>query len=125
MPNGPAVAATMPDVPFLANFARAIQITDSKPYGEVIEYLSVRPEEIGAVLATLSYIDVVNHARRIHVPALFSVGLIDDLTPASTVFSAYNHYAGPKHIEIYPFNSHEGGGTHQFHAKLDFLARLT
>ena len=121
---GPGVAATMPDVPFLADFARAVKITDAKPYGELIEYWSVNPDRIDAAQATLSYIDVVNHARRTHVPALFSVGLIDPVTPASTVFAAYNHYAGSKGIEIYPFNGHEGGGTGQLARKLSFLGTL-
>ena len=71
-----------------------------------------------------SYIDVVNHARHASVPALFSVGLIDEVTPASTVFAAYNHYGGPKDIAVYPFNGHEGGGTRQLKAKLAFLADL-
>jgi cephalosporin-C deacetylase-like acetyl esterase len=55
-------------------------------------------------------------------PALFSAGLADDITPPSTVFAAFNHYAGPKDIAVYEFNGHEGGGTRHLRAKLDFLA---
>lgn len=121
---GRGVSATMPDVPFLSHIERAVQITDSRPYGELIEYWSVHPDRIEAVSRTLSYIDVVNHARRARQPALFSVGLVDDITPASTVFAAYNHYAGPKQIEVYPFNGHEGGTSLQLQVKLDFLAAL-
>ena len=55
------------------------------------------------------------------MPSLFSVGLVDDITPASTVFAAYNHYAGPKQIQIYAFNAHEGGGSDQKVAQLAFL----
>ncbi|HEX5496728.1 MAG TPA: acetylxylan esterase [Mycobacteriales bacterium] len=118
------VAATMPDVPFLAHPRRAVQITDARPYGELVEYCAVYPDRVDRVFATLSYLDVVNHARRAGVPALFSVGLIDEITPASTVFAAYNHYSGPKDITVYPFSGHEGGGTRQFLAKLNFLDRL-
>ena len=51
---------------------------------------------------------------------------MDDITPASTVFTAFNHYAGPKQIEVYPFNGHDGGGTQQSAlAKPAFLAALT
>ena len=32
---------------------------------------------------------------------------MDQIRPPSTVFAAYNHYAGPKEIEVYPFNGHE------------------
>jgi cephalosporin-C deacetylase len=118
------VAAALPEVPFLADFRRAVEVTDSRPYLELIEYLSVHRSEVDQVFSTLSYLDVVNHAKRITAPGLFSVGLVDDITPASTVFAAFNHYAGPKQIEVYPFNGHDGGGTQHFLAKLAFLAAL-
>ncbi len=117
------VAAALPDVPFLAHPRRAVEVTESHPYGELAEYCSVHHAAAGQVFRTLSYIDVVNHAKRAMAPALFSVALADDITPPSTVFAAYNHYAGPKQIEVYEFNGHEGGGTTQFLAKLDFLAK--
>jgi cephalosporin-C deacetylase len=116
------VAAVLPDVPFLAHPRRAVQVTDARPYGELIEYCSVHPDRVEHVFRTLSYIDVVNHAKRASAPALFSVGLIDEITPASTVFAAYNSYAGPKDIAVYPFNGHEGGGTVHFLAQLAFIA---
>jgi cephalosporin-C deacetylase len=117
------VDAVMPDVPFLAHPKRAVEVTDSRPYGELIEYCSVHPHRVDDVFATLSYIDVVNHAKRVSAPALFSVGLIDDVTPASTVFTAYNHFAGRKDIAVYPFNGHESGGSRHLAAKLAFLER--
>ena len=122
---GGPVDAALPEVPFLAHFRRAVEVTDSRPYVELIEYLSVHRGEVDQVFRTLSYLDVVNHAKRATAPALFSVGLVDDITPASTVFAAFNHYAGPKQIEVYPFNGHDGGGTQQFLAKLAFLAALS
>jgi cephalosporin-C deacetylase len=115
------VRATLPDVPFLAHPRRAVEVTDTRPYGELVKYCSVHSDRVEQVFRTLSYVDVVNHARRCAAPALFSVGLIDDVTPASTVFAAYNHYAGPKEIAVYEFNGHEGGRRHRS-AKLDFLA---
>jgi cephalosporin-C deacetylase len=116
------IAATMADVPFLAHPRRAVEITDSKPYGELLEYCSVHSDRVERVFATLSYVDAVNHCKRATPPALFSVGLIDEVTPASTVFAAYNHYAGRKEIAVYPFNGHEGGGTRHALAKLQWLA---
>jgi len=38
------------------------------------------------------------------------------------VFAAFNHYAGPKEIAVYPFSGHEGGGTTHMRRKLEFLA---
>jgi cephalosporin-C deacetylase len=118
------VAATMPDVPFLAHLRRAAEITDARPYRELIDFCSVHSDRVDDVFATLAYVDVVNHGRHARAPALFSVGLIDEITPASTVFAAYNHYAGPKEIAVYPFNGHEGGGTRHLKAKLAFLHQL-
>ena len=115
------VAATMPDVPFLADFRRAVEVTDSDPYVELAYYCKVHGEKAEQAFATLSYVDVANHAKRISAPALFSVGLADTITPPSTVFAAYNHYAGPKDIAVYQFSGHEGGGTRHFLAQLAFL----
>lgn len=118
------VAAAMPDVPFLANFRRALDLTNDLPFNEVADYCRLRPDKVEAVFETLSYVDVVNHARRVTVPALFSVGLADTITPPSTVFTAYNFYAGPKDIGVFQFAGHEGGGTPHFLAQLAFLASL-
>jgi len=49
------------------------------------------------------------------------VGLADTITPPSTIFAAFNHYAGPKDIAVYPYNGHEGGGTPHFLAQLAYL----
>jgi cephalosporin-C deacetylase len=118
------VDATMPDVPFLSNFQHAVRTTLQAPYNEIVEHCALYPDQIDRVFASLSYLDVVNHAKRIRCPALFSVGLVDEITPASTVFAAYNHYAGPKTIEVYPYNGHEGGGSRHLDVKLAFLDDL-
>jgi cephalosporin-C deacetylase len=121
---GDGIAAALPDVPFLAHPRRAVDVTDTMPYGELAAYCTVHSDRVDQVFATLSYVDVVNHARRVTAPALFSVGLADVTTPPSTIFAAYNHYGGPKDIAVYPFSGHEGGGTRHFLAQLDFLAAL-
>ncbi len=118
------VAATMPDVPFLANARRALEVVDTYPYAELADYCRVYPERTEQVFSTFSYVDVVNHAKRSAPPALFSVGLMDDVTPPSTVFAAYNHYRGDKDIAVYEFNGHEGGGTPHLRRKLAHLAGL-
>ncbi|WP_264295067.1 acetylxylan esterase [Microbispora sitophila] len=60
-------------------------------------------------------------AAHADVPALFSVALMDDVCPPSTVFAAYNHYTGPKEIDVWPYNMHEGGGVHQEDRRLRWL----
>ena len=99
-------------------------MADSYPYLEVAEYCAAYRDAVEDVFATLSYVDVVNHAKRATGAALFSVGLMDHVAPASTVFAAFNHYAGTKGIAVYTYNGHEGGGTRHFHAKANFLSSL-
>ena len=118
----PDLAAVMTDVPFLTDFPRAITFVDSNPYGEIVRYLKVHRDHVDRALATLSYFDAANLARTAKAPALFSVGLMDDICPPSTVYAAYNHYGGAKEMREYPFNDHEGGqGFHEV-AKLAWLA---
>lgn len=118
---GAPIAAVMVDVPFLCNLPRALEIADSDPYGEVVRYLRVHRDQRERVLSTLSYFDGVNFSRRAHVPALFSVALMDETCPPSTVYSAYNAYVGPKEIRVYHYNDHEGGGAHHQAEQLRWL----
>lgn len=118
------LVAAMPDVPFLCHFERAVGLTDRDPYQEVVRYLSVHRGSEERVFDTLSYFDGANMARRADAAALFSVGLLDPVCPPSTVYAAYNRYAGPKRIEVYAHNEHEGGQAYQWHAQARFLAEL-
>ncbi len=118
------VAAAMPDVPFLCHYRRATQLIDTMPYSEITRYLKTHRDRVAAAFRTLSYFDGVNFARRAPAPALFSVGLMDDICPPSTVYAAYNAYAGPKEIEIYEFNNHEGGAAYQRLRQVAFLRQL-
>jgi cephalosporin-C deacetylase len=120
----PGLAGVMADVPFLSNFERAIVITDNALYGEIAHYLSIHRDRVQQVLNTLSYFDVAGLVRNSTAPALFSVGLMDTVCPPSTVFAAYNNYAGPKETSVYPFNNHEGGQLDHDRVKLDWLREL-
>jgi cephalosporin-C deacetylase len=117
----PDLAGVMTDVPFLCDFPRAITLIDTNPYAEIVKYLRAHRDHVEAAHRTLSYHDGAVLARRANAPALFSVALMDEICPPSTVYAAYNHYAGPKEIVEYPFNDHEGGqGFHEV-AKLRWL----
>jgi cephalosporin-C deacetylase len=118
----PDLAAVMTDVPFLTDFPRAITFADSNPYGEIVRYLKAHRDHVDRTLATLAYFDTANLARTARAPALFSVGLMDDICPPSTVYAAFNHYGGPKEMREYPFNDHEGGQGFHDVAKLAWLA---
>jgi cephalosporin-C deacetylase len=118
----PDLAAVAPDVPFLCDFPRATTLTDRDPYREIGNYLKTRRGRTEQVLRTLSYFDGVHFAARGTAPALFSAALEDQTCPPSTVFAAFNAWAGEdKAIEVYDFNDHEGGGPYQQAAQLAWL----
>lgn len=116
--------AVLPDVPFLCHYQRATQITDGFPYQEIVKYCKIHRDKIETVFETLAYFDGVNFAARAQARALFSVALMDEICPPSTVFAAYNHYAGQKEIKIWPYNHHEGGESYQVLEKMKFLRSL-
>lgn len=116
------VTAVLPDVPFLSDFGRGTTLTDRDPYAEISRYLKVHRDHIERVYRTLTYFDAAILGRRATAPALFSVALMDETCPPSTVYAAFNHYGGPKEIVEYPFNDHEGGQAFHHVAKLGWLA---
>ncbi len=118
----PDLLLTLADVPFMCHWRRATEIVDTDPYHEVVRYCMIHRDQADRVFRTLSYFDGVNFAARSTSPALFSVALMDTICPPSTVFAAYNHYAGPKEIAVYPFNGHENGESIQAELKLRRLA---
>ncbi|MEZ4670053.1 MAG: acetylxylan esterase [Anaerolineae bacterium] len=115
------VKVAMPDVPFLCHYRHATHITDANPYGEISRYCQTHREKIETVFTTLSYFDGVNFSARAHAKALFSVGLMDEICPPSTVYAAYNHYQGEKSIAVWEYNHHEGGGNYQVQERVKFL----
>jgi len=97
-------------VPFLCDFPRASVVTDRMPFREIADYLAHFRDRTEQVHETLSYFDGVNFAKRATAPATITVALMDPICPPSTVYAAYNAYAGPKRIHTWPYNAHEGGG---------------
>jgi cephalosporin-C deacetylase len=128
------VIAALPDVPFLQDFPRAIDITPSGPYPEIAAFLGRHRDRYEPMLAVLNYFDGVNLARWATVPALYSAAQMDDICPPSTVFASFNAYGSgaagssgtgaAKDIEVYRFNGHEGGQEHHWIRQLEFLRKL-
>jgi cephalosporin-C deacetylase len=115
------VRAVAARVPFLCEMPRGITVTDTGPFREVAQYLATHRDEVDTVLATLSYFDGVNFARRGRVPALFSAALMDPIVPPSTVFAAYNAYPAQKDLLLWRYSGHEGGGPDDEAAALAFF----
>jgi len=97
----------LPDIPFLCDFRRAIQITPAGPYPEIPQFLKAFPDLVDTAIRTLSYCDNLNLAPWIKCRTVISNCLWDDVCPPSTIFAVYNHLACPKQIEVYPFHKHE------------------
>ena len=120
----PDVVAAMPDVPFLCHYRRATEIVDTYPYREIAEFCHIHRDKVDTVFSTLAYFDGVNFSARARAKTLFSVGLMDEVCPPSTVYAAYNHWAGEKDIKVYPYNGHEGGESYQTVEKMKFLKKV-
>ncbi|GLY57912.1 MAG: acetylxylan esterase [Cellulosimicrobium funkei] len=123
------LVAALPDVPFLCHYRRAVEITDRDPYRELTRYLAVHRDAEETVFRTLSYLDGAVLGRRATAPALFSVALMDQVCPPSTVYAAYNGWgaaagAAPdaeRAIDVYRYNEHEGGQGYRFARQLAWL----
>lgn len=117
--------AACADYPYLSHFERAIDIAPSGPYLEINEYFrrNSSPEIERKAKKTLSYFDVMNLGTRIKCPVWVSIGLVDEITPPSTVFAAYNHLNCPKEILVFRYFGHESmpGAVE---SKLRFLMNL-
>ena len=119
----PRIAGLKPDVPFLCDFPRAVGLTTRDPYCEIVRYLVAQRSHSERAFQTLNYFDGVHFAARTKSAALYSVALMDDICPPSTVYAAYNAHPGPKAIETYTFNNHEGGGSLQEKRQIAWLAQ--
>ena len=56
------------------------------------------------------YFDAMNFARKVKVPALVGIGLVDTVCPAEGVFATVNQFQGPKKLIIMPQSGHGGEG---------------
>ncbi len=119
---GDGIVAAMPDVPFLCHFRRSVALTPGRPFTEVTKYLSVHRGRVAEVFGTLAYFDGAVFARRATAPALFSVGMMDDIVLPSSVFAAFNRYGcEDRDIAVYEYNGHEGGQLFHWQRQVDWL----
>jgi len=115
------LSAVMADVPFLCDFPRGATLAGQGPYQELAGYLATQRQHHDRAFEVLAHFDAAVLARSATAPALFSVALMDQVCPPSTVYAGYNAYNGPKRIVRYPFNDHEGGQFHQEAEQLRWL----
>ncbi len=116
-------AACMADVPWLCHIRRGYDAHMEGPYQELVNYLRLHPKDETQVFRTLSYIDAMNLASQITCPTLVSVGLLDYVCPASTIYAAYHHLGtAVKELAVYPASPHEVIPAHM-EEKMRFLRR--
>ncbi|GAB3123826.1 acetylxylan esterase [Streptomyces calidiresistens] len=118
------VAAALIDVPFLCHYRRSAEIASEGPYPELVRYLGRhRRVDPAVVFDVLNHFDGLHFAARATAPALFSVGLMDPVCPPSTVFAAYNRWAGERSdITVWEFGDHAGGWASQPVEQVRWLA---
>jgi len=111
---GRNVSLSLPEIPFLCHFERAVEVAASDPYLEISRYLKAHPREVENVFETLSYFDAMNFAPDINCPILMSVGLVDIVCPPSTIFATFHHIASrEKELAIYYGMGHESINVHR------------
>lgn len=71
----------------------------------------------------MPYYDVVNFVRDIQVPVFMTWGLIDDVTPATTIFAAYNSISSMKRNYLLADVAHANHPT-QVSAVYDFITNF-
>ncbi len=118
------ITGVMANVPFLCDFPRSLALAAAGPYLEIAGFLATNRWDAARVLKTLSYFDAATLVANANASSIFSVALADTTCPPSSVYAAYNSYAGPKTIRVYPFNDHEGGQMHQEAEQLTWLHEL-
>jgi len=108
----PRLKRIAPWHPFLSDYLRVWEMDlDIAAYDELRQFFrrfDPRHERHDAIFHRLGYIDIQHLAPRIKAETLLITGLMDTVTPPSTVFAAYNKIQAPKRTLIYPDFGHEG-----------------
>ncbi len=95
-----------PDVPFLCDIERGMDLAGDPPYTELVAFLAVHAELEEQARATLRHVDNALLATRIRAKTLIAVALRDTICPPSTVFAAYNAITAEKRIVVLPYSGH-------------------
>jgi cephalosporin-C deacetylase len=97
--------------PFLCDFKRIWELDfGGSAYGEIKNYFRMfdpRHEKEDETFTKLGYLDVQNFAPMIEGDVLFATGLMDNTTPPSSCFAAFNKIRHKLPPLIYPDFTHE------------------
>ena len=112
--SGVPAVAPFPSVSGLAG-----ENTDPGPKG-IRGVRATFSDRVGLGFRPPPYFDVAT-TDEIVLSLFFGVGLMDEVTPPSTVFAVFNSLAGDHRIEVYEFKGHEGGGSLHFEEQVEFV----
>ncbi|MEU9047976.1 MULTISPECIES: acetylxylan esterase [unclassified Kitasatospora] len=119
----PHTAAALVESPFLSAVVDPAKLPDQQPYRELLRFCHYYPDLAGRALATIAWFDAATMAEHAHCPALFAVGGRDNRCPPATCHAAYERYAGPKSLRVWPFAGHAEPNPYQRLAEVEFLAQ--
>ncbi|HOK09396.1 MAG TPA: alpha/beta fold hydrolase [Candidatus Hydrogenedens sp.] len=107
----PRIKKLAPMCPFLCDYKRVWEMDlAEEAYEELKTYFRLfdpRHEREDEIFRKLGYIDCQYLAERIQGEVLMAIGLMDQICPPSTQFSAYNKIKSPKKVILYPDFAHE------------------
>jgi len=107
----PGIKKAAPVSPFLSDYQRIWEMDLAKhAYSEIHDWFrrfDPRHQREEEIFTQLGYIDVQHLASRIGSEVLMGIGLMDEICPPSTQFSAYNKITSPKSLITYPDYAHE------------------
>ena len=105
-----AAAGLDPRVTFIAASVPAICDHSGHVVGRAAGWPGLVPDKDGKpdpkLLQVARYFDCMNFATRAKADAIFSVGFIDTVCRATSVYAAYNNLPGKKQIVTEPFGVH-------------------
>jgi len=123
----PEIRRAAPVFPFLCDYQRIWEMDLAKDaYEEIRNYFRLydpRHLREREIFTKLGYIDIQNLVPRIRAEVLFGTGLMDEICPPSTQFSAYNKILAKKEMMLYPDFGHEALPGFQ-DAIFEFLSKL-
>lgn len=107
----PQIKKLAPMCPFLCDYKRVWEMDLAlEAYEELRTYFRLfdpRHERENEIFTKLGYIDCQFLAERIQGEVLMAIGLMDQICPPSTQFSAFNKIKSKKEAVIYPDFAHE------------------
>lgn len=107
----PRIKKTFAIYPFLCDYKRVWEMDlGGDAYDELKRYFKfIDPthEKEEYIFNTLGYIDVQNLVHRIKGEVIMATGLMDEICPASTQFSAFNKIISDKKMIVFPEWGHE------------------